>query len=106
MVINPKTKSLSTIIHRGGASGVTGSCHQLIANSESSLLIDCGLFQGDDAQQDSFAQLSIDFDISTVKALVVTHVHIDHIGRLPYLLAAGFQALFYAQSLRRSYYRW
>lgn len=90
MVINPKTKSLSTIIHRGGASGVTGSCHQLIVNSESSLLIDCGLFQGEDAQQDSFDQLSIDFDISTVKALVVTHVHIDHIGRLPYLLAAGF----------------
>ncbi|UBR52146.1 MBL fold metallo-hydrolase [Halomonas sp. FeN2] len=81
---------MSTIIHRGGASGVTGSCHQLIVNSESSLLIDCGLFQGEDAQQDSFEQLTIGFDISTVKALVITHVHIDHVGRLPYLLAAGF----------------
>lgn len=90
MAIKPKTNSLSTIIHHGGASGVTGSCHQLMINSESSLLIDCGLFQGEDAQQDSFDQLTIDFDISSVKALVITHVHIDHVGRLPYLLAAGF----------------
>lgn len=90
MAIHPNANSLSTIIHHGGAGGVTGSCHQLIANSESSLLIDCGLFQGEDAEQDSFAQLTVDFDISTVKALVITHVHIDHVGRLPYLLAAGF----------------
>ena len=78
------------IRHHGGASGVTGSCHQLVINSESSLLIDCGLFQGDDAQHDSFNQLTVDFDISSIKALVITHVHIDHVGRLPYLLAAGF----------------
>ncbi|MBL1269848.1 MAG: MBL fold metallo-hydrolase [Halomonas sp.] len=88
--MNIPENSLSTIIHRGGASGVTGSCHQLFVHSESSLLIDCGLFQGEDAEQDSFEQLSIEFDISTVKALVITHVHIDHVGRLPYLLAAGF----------------
>lgn len=90
MATHPISNSLSTIVHHGGASGVTGSCHHLFSHSESSLLIDCGLFQGEDAQQDSFAQLSIDFDISTVKALVITHVHIDHVGRLPYLLAAGF----------------
>ncbi|WP_447955859.1 MBL fold metallo-hydrolase RNA specificity domain-containing protein [Vreelandella sp. EE7] len=79
------------ITHHGGAKGVTGSCHQLIVNSENSLLIDCGLFQGEDAREDSFEQLQIEFDISTVRALIVTHVHIDHVGRLPYLLAAGFK---------------
>ncbi|WP_447926371.1 MBL fold metallo-hydrolase [Vreelandella sp. EE27] len=79
------------ILHHGGANGVTGSCHQLILNSENSLLIDCGLFQGEDAREDSFEQLQIEFDISTVRALIVTHVHIDHVGRLPYLLAAGFK---------------
>lgn len=79
------------ILHHGGATGVTGSCHQLILNDENSLLVDCGLFQGEDAAQDSFQQLQIEFDISTVKALIITHVHIDHVGRLPYLLAAGFK---------------
>lgn len=78
------------IIHHGGATGVTGSCHQLILNQKESLLVDCGLFQGEDAAEDSFEQLQIEFDISTVQALIITHVHIDHIGRLPYLLAAGF----------------
>ena len=77
--------------HHGGAGGVTGSCHQLMASSEHSLLVDCGLFQGEDAAEDSLAQLEVGFDISTLKALVVTHVHIDHVGRLPYLLAAGFR---------------
>ncbi|MBZ5486442.1 MBL fold metallo-hydrolase [Halomonas aquamarina] len=79
------------IIHHGGATGVTGSCHQLILNTAHSLLIDCGLFQGEDAAEDSFEQLQIEFDISTVQALIITHVHIDHVGRLPYLLAAGFK---------------
>lgn len=78
------------IIHHGGATGVTGSCHQLVLNQNESLLVDCGLFQGEDATENSFEQLQIEFDISTVKALVITHVHIDHVGRLPYLLAAGF----------------
>lgn len=77
-------------IHHGGASGVTGSCHQLVADAEHSLLVDCGLFQGEDAAEDSFQQLQVEFDLSAIQALVVTHVHIDHIGRLPYLLAAGF----------------
>lgn len=77
--------------HHGGASGVTGSCHRYIASTQHSLLIDCGLFQGQDADHlDSLEQHTIGFDLSTVIALLVTHVHIDHIGRLPYLLAAGF----------------
>lgn len=80
-----------TIKHHGGAIGVTGSCHQLILSSEHSLLVDCGLFQGEDEAENSFEQLQIEFDISTIKALVITHVHIDHVGRLPYLLAAGFK---------------
>ena len=47
---------LSYLIHRGGASGVTGSCHQLCYGGGRSLLIDCGLFQGEDAEHDSFGQ--------------------------------------------------
>jgi len=55
------------------------------------ILIDCGLFQGTEAKIRSTAQdLAIDFPIDHIRALVVTHVHIDHVGRIPYLLAAGF----------------
>src|SRR5690606_21113498 len=81
------------IEHHGAKDGVTGSCHQLDMNVTTSLLVDCGLFQGDDASIPSGeggSRLLIDFPLDSIKALVVTHVHIDHVGRIPYLLAAGF----------------
>jgi metallo-beta-lactamase family protein len=73
-------------LHHGAADGVTGSCHRYIANPHIHLLVDCGLFQGREASKGQ----EIDFDITRVRAMIVTHVHIDHVGRLPYLLAAGF----------------
>ncbi|UYG01964.1 MBL fold metallo-hydrolase [Halomonas sp. LR3S48] len=80
------------ILHHGGAAGVTGSCHRLQVAADRALLIDCGLFQGQDADHlDSLEQHTVRFPVEDVLALVVTHVHIDHIGRLPYLLAAGYQ---------------
>ncbi|USD41339.1 MBL fold metallo-hydrolase [Vibrio sp. SCSIO 43135] len=79
------------ILHHGAVNGVTGSCHQLIIDRQNSLLVDCGLFQGAETSgRDENELLSIEFDISTVKALLVTHCHIDHVGRIPYILAAGF----------------
>ena len=81
-----------TIEHHGAMDGVTGSCHQLRMNAEHSLLIDCGLFQGSDASlPGDSSSLDIEFSLDTIKVLVATHVHIDHVGRIPYLLAAGFQ---------------
>lgn len=80
------------IIHHGAKSGVTGSCHELVFDEHNSLLVDCGLFQGAETS-DSGANahtLSIEFDASRIQGLIVTHVHIDHVGRIPYLLAAGF----------------
>lgn len=80
------------IIHHGAVNGVTGSCHQLNINANSAVLIDCGLFQGDEkASSSNDNSLEIEFDISDVTALIVTHCHIDHVGRIPYLLAAGFK---------------
>ncbi|GGX80221.1 MBL fold hydrolase [Litchfieldella qijiaojingensis] len=79
--------------HHGAVDGVTGSCHQLHVDDTRSLLVDCGLFQGDEAGsgEDGLARHRIEFSLQGVLALVVTHVHIDHIGRLPYLFAAGFE---------------
>ena len=80
------------LLHHGGAGGVTGSCHRLQIAADRALLVDCGLFQGQDADPvDAFEQLQVRFPVEDVLALVVTHVHIDHIGRLPYLLAAGWR---------------
>lgn len=79
------------IKHHGAVSGVTGSCHELVVGS-SGILIDCGLFQGEETSNGASASdLSIDFPIGHIRALVVTHVHIDHVGRIPYLLGAGFE---------------
>jgi len=86
-----------TISHHGAVKGVTGSCHELHLNPENSVLIDCGLFQGAETSPNGshFDQLTIDFPISAVQALLVTHCHIDHVGRIPYLLAAGFKGPIY-----------
>lgn len=86
------------IIHHGAFQGVTGSCHQLFIDGGRSLLIDCGLFQGAETAPDGQAaadRLEIGFPVDQVVALVVTHVHIDHVGRIPWLLAAGFKGPIY-----------
>ena len=97
------------IVHHGAVHGVTGSCHELQVDSANSVLIDCGLFQGDEQGGDFDAAghghdevtsadvlaAQIPFSVTPIKALVVTHVHIDHVGRIPYLLAAGFNGPIY-----------
>ena len=87
------------LIHHGSLTGVTGSCHELRLN-KAGILIDCGIFQGNDHSTHGINsanadKLNIDFPIAHIKALIVTHAHIDHIGRIPYLLAAGFKGPIY-----------
>ncbi|MEA3545587.1 MAG: MBL fold metallo-hydrolase [Thermodesulfobacteriota bacterium] len=78
------------ILFHGATKGVTGSCHELQVSEKFGILIDCGLFQGDEGRN-----LEIEFPVNHIKALVVTHVHIDHVGRIPYLLAAGYDGPIY-----------
>lgn len=84
------------ITHHGAVSGVTGSCHQLTLSTGEALLVDCGLFQGAETRNSELGTNAIDFDWKPVKALVVTHCHIDHVGRIPWLLAAGYKGPIYA----------
>ena len=79
------------IIHHGARTGVTGSCHEVRLGSYA-LLVDCGLFQGEEDGRSP----DIDFPIDHIRALLLTHCHIDHVGRLPWLLAAGFRGPIYA----------
>ena len=88
-----KEKMVIGLRHHGAREGVTGSCHQLLLDGKKSLLIDCGLFQGAETVGEAGAGADphhIDFPVADIAALVVTHVHIDHVGRIPWLLAAGY----------------
>lgn len=81
------------LVHHGALTGVTGSCHQLILSPQTSILVDCGLFQGKDARGRESDE--IDFSIDSVACLLVTHIHLDHVGRIPHLMAAGFHKPIY-----------
>jgi len=80
--------SYPQVIHHGAVNTVTGSCHQLSMDAENSLLIDCGSVQH--ANKSATAE-AFSFSPAAVKALLVTHVHHDHVGRIPELLAAGYR---------------
>ncbi|RQW61701.1 MBL fold metallo-hydrolase RNA specificity domain-containing protein [Vibrio viridaestus] len=77
------------LIHHGAKNGVTGSCHEL-KFIRSSILFDCGLFQGND-----YRSPEIDFSLSAIEAVILSHAHSDHIGRLPWLLAKGYTGKIY-----------
>ncbi|MGB2221224.1 MAG: MBL fold metallo-hydrolase [Neptunomonas phycophila] len=85
-----------TIAHHGAVKGVTGSCHQMSLPTGEAVLIDCGLFQGAESVDRELGETQIDFPLDKVKALIVTHCHLDHVGRIPFLLAAGFSGKIYA----------
>jgi metallo-beta-lactamase family protein len=71
----------------GAAQTVTGSCHLLQLKKGPNILIDCGYFQGGDENRtaEPFA-----FNPSEVDILLLTHAHLDHVGRVPKLVKEGF----------------
>ncbi|MGI9296078.1 MAG: MBL fold metallo-hydrolase, partial [Pseudomonadales bacterium] len=77
----------------GAVQEVTGSCH-LIRVGERRVLLDCGMFQGgrNNAQhnRDPFP-----FDPATIDAVILSHAHIDHSGRIPILVSSGFRGPVY-----------
>lgn len=77
------------ISFRGADQGVTGSCHLLEALGQK-ILIDCGLFQGSRTLATDNAD-DFGFDPATIDAVVLTHAHLDHCGRLPLLVKRGFR---------------
>ena len=85
----------------GAAQEVTGSCFLLEslpagkAGGKTKILIDCGLFQCprfcDIRSQEPFL-----FDPKSIDALLVTHAHVDHTGRIPKLIKEGFRGKIYS----------
>jgi len=76
----------------GGVQGVTGSKY-LIENESTKLLVDCGLYQGKDADKKNKEPMPLDPE--TIDAVVLTHAHIDHTGYLPRLVKDGFKGPIY-----------
>ena len=72
----------------GAARCVTGSCHML-STARSTVLIDCGMRQGEDAKGE-YGNEAFPFDPRSVQAVLITHAHIDHSGLLPLLVKRGF----------------
>ncbi|MEO0068742.1 MAG: MBL fold metallo-hydrolase [candidate division WOR-3 bacterium] len=73
----------------GGVGTVTGSQH-LLKSNKSSLLLECGLFQGHRQEAEEINR-HLPFDAKTVDWCVASHAHIDHIGNLPNLIKNGFR---------------
>jgi metallo-beta-lactamase family protein len=73
----------------GAAGEVTGSCHVLQVGGRT-LLLDCGLIQGGD-DPDRRNREPFPFDAAQVDAVLLSHAHIDHCGRLPLLRKRGFR---------------
>lgn len=84
----------ATIGFYGGVGSVTGA-NFLLTLPEVSLLIDCGVFQGGE-QAEAHNADAFPYVVETIDALLVTHAHMDHIGRIPKLVAAGFRGPIYS----------
>lgn len=87
------------ITFHGGAEAVTGS-NFLVESGEARVLVDCGMEQGKD-YCDACAYEPFPFEPSEIDALVITHAHLDHIGRAPKLVRDGFAGRVYTTSATR-----
>ena len=88
----------------GGAGEVTGSCHILTVGGRR-LLLDCGMIQGGDRPRTSAIAPISRSTRRSVDAVILSHAHIDHCGRLPLLRKRGFRGPIYTNPACRDLVR-
>lgn len=88
----------SRIIFHGAVGGVTGSCFLLEAAGKR-ILLDCGLFQGGGQERLNLADFP--FEPQALDAVILSHAHLDHSGRLPLLVRQGYSGPIFAHRATR-----
>ncbi len=84
----------------GAAGGVTGSCY-LLTTSRHTLLLECGQIQGRREDEERNRE-PFPVPVDEIDAVVLSHAHIDHSGRLPLLRRAGYRGPIYTHSATRA----
>ncbi len=79
---------MAKLTFHGAIEGVTGSAY-LLETGDSRVLLECGLFQGG-REEEKANQEAFPFDPARLDAVVLSHAHLDHSGRLPRLVAEGY----------------
>jgi metallo-beta-lactamase family protein len=81
-------------ISHGAAQEVTGTCHEIQVEHApgkwSRILLDCGLFQGH-REEAVTKNATISFKPTDIDAVVLSHSHMDHVGRVPVLWKRGYR---------------
>lgn len=80
----------------GATSGITGSCH-ILRTDDHLILLDCGLIQGR-RDIEALNREPFPFHPNEISAVVLSHAHIDHSGRLPLLIKQGYTGPIYTQN--------
>ena len=83
----------------GAAREVTGSCHILEVGGRT-VLLDCGLFQGHRAESRRKNEV-LPLPVDQIDGVVLSHAHIDHAGRLPFLVRSGYKGDIHATAATR-----
>ncbi|MDP9076973.1 MAG: MBL fold metallo-hydrolase [Bacteroidota bacterium] len=77
------------ITFHGAARNVTGSKHLIRLNDGTSILLDCGMFQGMGEHTEELNE-HFGFNPNKIDHMILSHAHIDHCGLIPRLVAEGF----------------
>lgn len=80
---------MTSLTFLGATGQVTGSCYLLEIGAKR-ILLDCGLFQGS-KETEKQNEADFPFDPAAIDAVVLSHAHLDHCGRLPKLVKEGFK---------------
>jgi metallo-beta-lactamase family protein len=83
----------------GAAREVTGSCH-LVHVGDRVVALDCGMFQGHRAEAET-RNRGLPMPAAQIDAVVLSHAHIDHSGRLPFLVRSGFTGTIWTTAATR-----